>query len=114
MAEGGRAEPEEPERGSSRPRPPSARDLQVRRPGARRRAGGAGQSHWVPHLSLAGTLSDENDGWGLSGRRAAGWWAWNPERAAHRAAVGNVILRGGLGGSRLMLPDCWRIPMAIA
>nr|XP_048275867.1 UBX domain-containing protein 2B [Myodes glareolus] len=29
MAEGGRAEPEEPERGSSRPRPPSARDLQL-------------------------------------------------------------------------------------
>ncbi|XP_037058327.1 UBX domain-containing protein 2B isoform X1 [Peromyscus leucopus] len=29
MAEGGRAEPEEQERGSSRPRPPSARDLQL-------------------------------------------------------------------------------------
>lgn len=29
MAEGGRAEPEERERGSSRPRPPSARDLQL-------------------------------------------------------------------------------------
>lgn len=25
-----------------------------------------------------------------------------------------VILWGGLGGSRLMLPDCWRVPMAIA
>ncbi|XP_027254701.1 UBX domain-containing protein 2B isoform X2 [Cricetulus griseus] len=29
MAEGGRADPEEQERGSSRPRPPSARDLQL-------------------------------------------------------------------------------------
>lgn len=42
MAEGGRGELKEPERGSSRPRPPSARDLQVRRPGARRPAGGRG------------------------------------------------------------------------
>jgi hypothetical protein len=50
MAEGGGAEPEEQERRSSRPRPPSARDLQVgglQRQGARR-AGGAGDGWHGP------------------------------------------------------------------
>lgn len=81
MAEGGGAEPEEQERRSSRPRPPSARDLQVRRHRARRWArgcghGGAGRSHFVPRLSLSLTLSAEN-------------WRVSPGGALRGGACGN-------------------------
>lgn len=91
------------------PRGPDPRVRGTYRCGGRERGGGregAGQSHWVPRLSLARTLSEEgNDGSGLSGRCAAGWWAWNPGRAARRAAVGYVILRSGLPAGEFLWPS---------